>query len=1106
MLTGKFKLNAFIRHEMSCLALFLKSRGFTDKEMLGFLSVIQSFHQSTPSFLIYGGYKFSVVSEKQINFLMKSCDHRNYSNYQYILDRLDESGELDLVCQAYLWTIQMYALLRFYCYACQLQLGSECHSHDEMIDTLVNDLYDLCASIMTHGKEGKDGIPNDVLLQYVERFVNLVFGVDYQSLRSKLFCIVQNAYRSYSEARTGIALEAQDKEKRMLVLVIYKAAINEFMSINSSGFSELFKEQIFPMTCRFICNGISKLPELFRSRLGIGCNIDIVSFYKDLFFVFNEKDLYDVYQNEDEFGSAIFNDICLSTRGSLAAVSGDIRSYSPYSYQMSVFVFYDISLAVYEIFGTKRLHRLLQLEHMLQLYKTLLAEDLNDMHVELVTSLGKFSFHYTDENGEDKCALELLLELMSLCYHAAFINRVPIEQVSLCYSVCYNMMSEIADMGNSEMLLQEYRKVFTDMAAELHCQDVNLSEVVFDKSFFFVLVQHLLCGEVLGKKLTESDLTYDVLLECRKTQELKAQQASVMLCRVFKKSNGIVDGCSSNNISGILGKLLFGNFLERNLILKMLSIFHIAYKRSRNSHNSREIQKNLKQELTSYFSVVLNLLKDVKTELPYDFSPDSIDGLSPDHCGIYSHINNMLNICAESLGISLCDLEMERNVKFERDFADILSAIPMSLLNNGPDVVKQVSLCKGFDRETCMLIMQLVVSYVCLYDSNKVKRDLCSANLSSPAFLLFNILTYPMLFNTFVDLCYRTLLEKSIIIEKRLIKILQSLNSEGVLNDLPTTGVENKIIVKGKEIITESLMKLLIREDMSFNISEGVLKSACLGIIKLRGLNHADVELDIKNARNTARTSSRFIIDDGLLSKALSDENKNLGVDQAVMHSPLFSQFFSRNDAGEIPTVHGVLTNFSKLAESKKLDTPIGIIKLSDVKDESTSTSSLMITDDKVDRKYKKLLSDFYDAGFESEIDKVEVSKVKDDLKSYVDSAFYRKAYLEKQKKSTSLFKMNVCGYAAPVIALVIGCMSVLLLFIAFADQQNTMLFISCIIIAVVFLVISILCCGITAMQICNQKGDVAGEETCSIKHENILTQTQDPDISHIGSASNKMH
>ncbi|AAZ68743.1 hypothetical protein [Ehrlichia canis] len=1107
MLTGKFKRNAFIRHEVSCLALFLKSRGFTSKEILGFLSVVQSFHQSTPSFIIYTGYEFNIVSEKQINFVVKSFDHRNYSNYQYILSRLDESGELDLVCQAYLWTIQMYALLRFYCYACQLQFGSECYSKDEMVDALLEDLYDLCAGIMTRGEGGRDQIPPDVLLPYVERFVSLVFKVDYQSLRLKLCCIVENAYRGYSEARAGVALEAQDKEKRMLVLVMYKTAMSEFVSINSDEFSSLFKKQIFPMTCRFICNGINVLPELFISRLGIECYIDVINFYKDLFFVFDSRDLYDVYQNEDEFCSAIFNDICLSARGSLAAVGGNTKSYNPYSYQMSVFAFYDISLAIHEIFGTKRLKKLLQLEYMLQLYKTLLAEDLNEMHVTLVTLLGRFSFYYTDENGENKCALELLLELMSLCYYAAFINRVPMEQVSLCYSVCYNMMSEIADSGNFEISLQEYRKVFDDVVAELHCRSIDLSEVVFEKNLFFILVQHLLCGEVLGKKLTVSGLTYDVLLECKKTQELKAQQASIMLCRIFKKSNGIIGSCSSNNIGGLLGKLLFGNFLERNLILKMLNIFHIAYKRSKNSHNSRDIQKNLSQELASYFSVVLNLLKYVEASLPYDFSLDSIDGLSPDHCEIYSNINNMLNICAESLGISLCDLEMEHDVKFEKDFADILGAIPISLLNNESDVVNQVSFCKDFDKETCMLIMQLVVSYVCLYDSSKVKEDLCSANLSSPAFLLFNILTYPGLSSAFVNLCYKTSLEKSIVVKRTFIEMLQSFSSEGMLNDLPTTEVENKIIAKGKEIITERLVKLLIREDMSFNINEEVLKCACLSIIKLRELSHADVELDMRNARNIARTSGVFIIDDSLLSNALSYEDKSLGIDQAIKQNPLFSQFFSSSAADEISTVDKILSELGDLAESKKLDTTsMGIIELSDVKDESTSTSSLIITDDKVAHKYEKLSSDFYDIDFESEIDKVEISKMKDGLKSYFDSDFYRKAYLEKKKESTSLFKMDVCVYSAPVIALTMGCMSVLLLSIAFASQENTMLFVSCVVIAVICLVISILCCCITAMQIYNQKDDVAEEETCLLERENIFTKTQNPDIFRVKPDHNKMH
>ncbi|RZB12918.1 hypothetical protein DRF75_01435 [Ehrlichia minasensis] len=1107
MLTGKFKQNAFIRHEISCLALFLRSHGFTSEEILACLAVIQSFHQNTPSFVLYGGCKFDIVSTKEMNFVVKACDHRNYTSYQYILERLNESGELDLVCRAYLWTIQMYVLLRFYCYACQLQLGSEHYNNDAMIDMLVDDLFELCASIMTQGKTSKDQIPNDVLLPYVEKFVDLVFKIDYSSLRSKLSDIIESAQLSYCEARAGLALQEKNVEMRMLVLVMYKAAMNEFVRINSGEFSESFGKQIFSMTCQFICDELDKLPKVFTSNLGMACEVDIVNFYKDLFYVFNVEDIYACYRSIDEFNAGIFNDICLSTRGSLAAVSGDMKSYNPFSCQMSVFAFYDVSLAVYEIFRTRKLNRMLQLEYMLQLYKTLLAQDVNEMHVMLVTALGKFNFYYIDENKECKCGLELLLELMSLCYHAAFVNRVPIEQVSMCYGVCYNELSDIANMvgGDTEVLLKEYRKVFAGMVKELHCQHIDLSEVKFEKHLFFILVQHLLCGEILGQKLTRSNLAYDVLLECKKTHELKAQQASVMLCRVFKRSNGVIDNSVSNSIGGLLIKLLFGNFLERNLILKMLNIFHIAYKRSRSNNSLYMMQEKLKQELASYFSVILNLLKYVQPGLPYDFSPDSLEKLSDDHCEVYNQINNMLNICAKRFNISLRDLEMEYDVKFCKGFADILGDVPVSFLIDESDTGIQVFPCKCFDKESSILLLQLVVSYVCLYNAEKIGEDLYSADLSSPAFLLFNILTYPGLSDDLVDLCYKTSLKKSIAVEKMFVAVLKSLNSEKMLQNAPMTSFKNKAIIKGRHIITERLVKLLIREDGCLNINEQVLKNACLSIIKLRELNHADAELDIRNARNIAKTTGKFLLDYNLLAAILPDESCGLGIDQAVMQEPLFSQFFSRSDEDRILAIDEMWYKVSKIAEDEKPDPNIGIIELSDIRDESTSTSSLIITDDKVSHKYKKLTSDFDDTDFKSEIDRVEVSKMEDGLRSYFGSDFYRKKHLDKKKESTSLFDKDVCVYATPVIALVMGCISVLFLFIA-VDQENTTLFVTCVAVAVVCLIMSVLCCCITAAQICNQKDDVTEEEGYLLESEHVITETSSLDVFQVKPNNDKMH
>ncbi|KJV65578.1 MULTISPECIES: hypothetical protein [Ehrlichia] len=874
MLTGKFKQGAFINHLESHLASFLRDVGFSNADILAFACIVKSFHQNVASYIPYYALDNCVVhSNSHVEFGICAHDHRNYLSYHKILQQLDSEGELNLASTGSLWFTQMYALLRVCACATQYILSGKCCTDEEIAKKLQDDIEHMCACIMNRGTVDQDNVDRDALLKYFQQFSCIVLGENHITLPDALANLVRYIRTQYSLAVQDLKETcSKDVLLRLITLIIYKAAMNRFSAINCNALSSTFQYHIFPMLAQFVCNGIDTLPPSCRSRLGINEKSVLLGFYRDLFFVFRDNDISAYYQSEDDLAAAVVGDVCLSIERSLTVVTDASMGYNPFGICRTDFVVYDTMLAVNEVLKDKNLEAALVFEHTMLLYKTLLTEELGVVHNLFITGLSDFIFKYVDE-GKSKVGAELVLELLFTCYHAAFMQEQRIDTVKQFYDKCYGKLCALANSvsmspacSNEKVL--SYKLYKRQLETVYGYKQIGCLDIKYDRNLLCILIQHLLLGKINGERVTTSQLTYSVFLECKPVNEVKAQQAAMMLCQAFKKSDGAIDSCSVKGVTGLLMVLLFGNFLQRNIVLRLLNVCHIAYRKSKECGAKESV---LSSTAITYFYVILNLLKHLNDRLPFSCSMKDVENLDSDSAAVYSQVMNMINSYAHELGLSLSDLECTRDTKYDADFSEILSSMPTSSEEqSNPDM--QINPCSSFDRAQCLLSIQLMSSYVCLYDSDRAASDLFSGNLCCSSFLLGSILTCPSLLGNFVGLCREYTLMKAYPVEKKFSEILKLLCSEEELSQ-PSGDVKviGEIVAKGNHVLTKDIMQKLIQEDGSSNVSETILKDACLSIMKLRGLIHNSVVQDLKSAYRLF--PDQYIIEPALVAKVLSLED-----------------------------------------------------------------------------------------------------------------------------------------------------------------------------------------------------------------------------------------
>ncbi|WP_395878051.1 hypothetical protein [Ehrlichia muris] len=879
MLIGKFKWDAFINYEKSYLASFLRNLGFSDVDILALLCIIASFHQNTASYIVdsVGVYSEIIVhSNSHVEFTPHAPDHRSYAFYHDILQKLDSGVILDLASKGSLWTTQMYGLFHICTCAIRYILSGECSTDEEIVEKLMNDIQKVSVCVMSYGEKHQysiDKADNDELLRYSQRFSSLVLGEDHLTLPNMLASLVSYIRSQYSLSVQDLRETCnRDVLAKIMALVIYKTAIHQFVSINSNELSNTCKSQIFPMIAPFVCNYTSTLPLSCRSHLGIVEDLVLLGFYRNLFSVFHDCKIDEYYESEYMLTTAVASDMFASIRKSLDSVLDTSVEYYPYYSFTTTFVIYDVMLACNEVLRDRNLEAVVLFERVIMLYKLKECEVENKICYTLFdTRLQEFKFSYIDGH-QKKYGLELLLELLFTCYHAAFLGEQTVNNVKMFYDKCYNKLSAIAgsasgySYNNIVLSYKEYKK---ELEGLYGYKQVGFLDIKYDTRLLFILIQHLLFNEINVEQATKSNLTYNVFIECKPVNEVKAQQAAMMLCQAFKKSNGVIDDCSVKGVTGLLMVVLFGNFLQRNIVLRLFDIFHIAYRKCEECGIHEE--KDMAENLTGYCSVILNLLKGIDNKLPFSFSMEEVWGLDSDSAAVYGQLMFMVNCYASGLGISLSDLEQERNTVYDSGFSKILCGIPISSAKQS-DPSMQVNPCSSFDRAQCLLSIQLMSSYVCLYNPDKIDNDLFSGDLSLPSFLLGSILTYPPLFGDFVKLCHEYTLMKGYPVEKKFSEILMSLCNEEELPRISDWEVISDVDAERSHGITQNIIMNLIKEDGSSNLNETIFKDACLSIIKLRELKHDGVARNIESACHSSAMSCH-IVDDELSAKVLSSED-----------------------------------------------------------------------------------------------------------------------------------------------------------------------------------------------------------------------------------------
>ena len=1093
MLNGKFRRRAFMYHYESYVASFLRNLGFTNLDILALLCILKSFHQNTASYISCNRPgSCRIYSNSFVEFSLNTADHRNYKYFSNVLRVLHNNDVFKLSNKAQLWCTQMYALLRLCSCTVKFMLSRECLQDEEIVKKLVEDVEQVCACIMACERENSKS--SNVIystLEYFQYFSNVLLGGG----NLVLFEVVREARSQYSQAIQGLEEGMQEASiLRIITLVIYKTAISRFIVNNNNVLSGVFKSQVFSMVAQFACSDINTLPLSCRSHLGINNASILLDFYKNLFYVFHLNNMSEYYETDDQAAAAIGNDLYSAVGGSLNIVSNPSDGYNPLSNAcVTYFVNYDAMLAVNEVLQDESLRKALAFEHMVMLYKTLLTEKICDLNELLVSNLGDYNFVYVDQE-ENRYGIQLLYEIVSTCYHIAFVQRFPMAEVSGYYEKCRKELSAVALAIQSaskddkvllmQKLMQKYRENMKVLQGSCGCQPVACLEDRYSAELLCVLLQDLLLGKLNVAWDIRLKLPYDLFLQCRPVNEVKAQQAAMMLCQAFKKSDGVIDNSSVESVTGLLMILLFGDFLQRNILLRLFDVFHVAYRKSE-EYGTIE-GKNILGNFVGCCHTVLNLLKSVKSNLPFCFSMESLEDLKSDDISIYGGLMCMINCCASELSLSLSDLEQERDRIYSAMFSEVLGSMPVSQVkafNSSMQIVP----CNECNPVQCLLAIQLLSSYVCLYNSDKVVDDLFFGNLCSPGFLLAAIITYPVLSSSLAQLCYRCTLAEDYSVEQDLSGILKLLCSKRkVVSGIFCDVAVDDMAVKESIITTNDVARILVKADGSSNLDPEIVKNACFNIIELRELGSSDVEECIKSASSSSGPSnisqpelmaflsliyntnlSSFSESRSFLSKFIKhDDNNNVPGDGA---KPDFNVESGDLDNIETDTVDCAVGSGADVAQkSKSVIVPYdnnvqgGGVE-PDLNVEGVDLGDNIETDtvDCVVGSEADVAQNVPCASLEPNINEVEKSKVHG-KKLYFDSGFCDQTQLDKRKsQAKQLSKLQLQKKRRHCISAAAGMVSVftILMCVAFACQMRENLFIGCVALGIICLTLSMIFC-----------------------------------------------
>ncbi|WDM85137.1 hypothetical protein K6025_04820 [Ehrlichia sp. JZT12] len=584
------------------------------------------------------------------------------------------------------------------------------------------------------------------------------------------------------------------------------------------------------------------LPKSCKEYLGFQEELNIVNFCKNFSSVIYKMDFYDFedYQPRPYWLEAVIYDITISA-GELLHVThvGDLSMCS-FKQRHSLLAIYDVMLAFYEVWCPKQINRLVKLEHMLLLYNMSLRANLKDPDfADEIINLGSFCniplYIYSD--GSRKKGLEFLFELLSLCYCAAFFNRISIDDVCSYYDKYYKMLYSISNVasGSCRELQECYITDFEKTKKSIGCEGIDLLEVNFDPYLFLLLVRHLTV-KICKVRPELQSMSYVLFRECRPVNEVKAQQAAIMILKAFQSSGGIKKGTAH----GIVMKLLFGNFIERNLMLRLFDVAYIASCKSTDDKSKTDLM----EKFVDWSKTILNELEYMEDKLSIDCSEQEVESLDLKSCGVYNRVGLTIDGYAKDVGVSLEDLEKQRNEKFEVGFVDILSHMTKCDI---PGII--VSPCNGLNRVSCEIVIQLCSSYIYSYDENMVVEGLLSARLYSVGFLFFNVLTCPRLADDFASLYCDSSLKDSTAIRSKFTAVLTSFNrsvsedsiysSQAVYRDTGFIGEVTKLFKTNtpNKAVDEFIRTSLIIGGI-IHLNYKVLRDIYSNIVKVRNLSH----------------------------------------------------------------------------------------------------------------------------------------------------------------------------------------------------------------------------------------------------------------------------
>ncbi|MGN7618665.1 MAG: hypothetical protein ACTJLM_01495 [Ehrlichia sp.] len=490
----------------------------------------------------------------------------------------------------------------------------------------------------------------------------------------------------------------------------------------------------------------SKVVFLLEDRLSI------IGFYKHLLCVLCAKDDYD---SDDKVYGCVSTNLSHVIKQGLSCVSkGDLRPYNPKSHHFGGTVVFDVLLMMKEMFDSRTLEKMLRTEYVILLCNMSLAvnekvpsgvvarsrEESYYIHVNYkLCKLDSFfgGSGIDDKDGENRKIVELLSELLYACYYAVFIKHMPIGIVRKYYVQYSEKLSRLNSCSPSlrSKLLLEYTEVFCDMKNALGCEGNEFLEIDTEVPLFLILIKYLLVNVSLPEHFNSTSCYF--FEGCRQVNEIKAQQAAMMMLKACQS----FDGAKKGGITYvIIMKLLFGNFLERNLILKIFDIFHISFC---NASGSESSLVSLAEDLYSVFCSTLPLVACLQNELPMDCSDGALESMDLNSCELHDRaFQTAMSYAVNVLNISAVSLREMQYKKYNSSFINLLSCV----VTRDTYCLRVASPCSGLSEEECDAVVSIASSYVRSYVDNPTLFD---ARICSMEFLVFCVLTHPELVSSF---------------------------------------------------------------------------------------------------------------------------------------------------------------------------------------------------------------------------------------------------------------------------------------------------------------------------------------------------------------------